>query len=60
MTYSAKWNEQPLVNDGGPTAQSQHDADPYATLDDLMAVVEALCPEWPQRPALLKTNRMLL
>jgi hypothetical protein len=26
------------------------EADPYAALDDLMCVVEALCPIWPQRP----------
>lgn len=26
-------------------------ADPYVVLDELMCVVEALCPEWPERPA---------
>lgn len=24
--------------------------DPYAALDDLMCVIEALCPIWPPRP----------
>lgn len=27
-------------------------ADPYAALDDLMTVVEALCPVWPARPGI--------
>lgn len=26
-----------------------HYEDPYAAFDDLMCVVEALCPVWPQR-----------
>ena len=30
-------------------AKIESDRDPYETLDDLMTVVEALCPEWPRR-----------
>jgi len=30
--------------------------DPFRALDDLMAVVEALCPRWPARPALTQTQ----
>ncbi len=29
-------------------------------LDDLMVVVEALCPVWPERPLFKDTGRMLL
>jgi hypothetical protein len=60
MTSSPKSADQPLANEAGVELPAVQDADPYRALDDLMAVVEALCPEWPQRPALLKTDRMLL
>lgn len=30
--------------------------DPYAVLDDLMVVVEALCPRWPERGAFRTGN----
>lgn len=60
MTSFAKSVEQPLANEGGLEQSVRQEADPYGALDDLMAVVETLCPEWPQRPALLNTDRMLL
>lgn len=34
--------------------------DPFQALDDLMVVIEALCPEWPERPPLTETAGMLL
>jgi hypothetical protein len=41
-----------------PARQHAHTApiDPFQTLDDLMVVVEALCPEWPARPPLTRTK----
>lgn len=40
-----------LVAGAGAVATPAADArDPYEALDDLMAVVEALCPSWPPRP----------
>ncbi len=33
---------------------------PYAQLDDLMAVIEALCPVWPARPVNRDQSRFLL
>jgi hypothetical protein len=33
---------------------------PYAQLDDLMAVIEALCPVWPERPVHPDQSRFLL
>jgi len=39
-----------LVAHGGVTAPKAEIRDPFAELDDLMTVIEALCPEWPARP----------
>lgn len=39
---------------------SQAAGDPYEALDDLMVVVEALCPVWPIRGPLREGSRMLL
>jgi hypothetical protein len=40
-----------MVEDAGvPWNSGQSSQDPFAALDDLMCVVEALCPTWPQRP----------
>ncbi len=40
---------QPLAGGGGLAPTSASPRDPYAVLDDLMVVVEALCPRWPAR-----------
>jgi hypothetical protein len=43
-------NPEPLlVADGGVSTLPTSGRDPYEMLDDLMVVVEALCPRWPQR-----------
>jgi hypothetical protein len=34
---------------GGSPPSASGDS-PFEALDDLLHVVEALCPEWPQRP----------
>lgn len=60
MDFSAKSTEPPLAAEGGLAAPEQHAADPYAALDDLMAVVEALCPVRPERPLRVKLGEMLL
>jgi hypothetical protein len=39
-----------LVGGGGLPRQEPAASDPFADLDDLMVVVEALCPVWPERP----------
>ena len=41
--------EQPLAGDGGVTTAPISERDPYEVLDDLMVVVEALCPRWSPR-----------
>lgn len=40
----------PFAADGGAGATpSQQSRNPFEILDDLMVVIEALCPTWPQR-----------
>jgi hypothetical protein len=38
-----------LVAEGGVTTPVDDDRNPFEILDDLMQVVEALCPKWPER-----------
>jgi hypothetical protein len=40
---------QPLAANGGLEQQLGRPPDPFGALDDLMVVVEALCPRWPAR-----------
>lgn len=50
MSYSAKPRDPPIAAEGGLAAQpASPPRDPYEALDDLMVVVEALCPAWPAR-----------
>jgi hypothetical protein len=41
---SARRGENTATGNLVPTAEK----DPYAALDDLMCVIEILCPVWPQ------------
>jgi len=54
-------NEQPFAADGGiarvPAATSR---DPFEALDDLMTVIDALCPVWPKREIFSSTDRFLI
>ena len=54
-------NGQPIAADGGithvPAATSR---DPFEALDDLMTVIEALCPVWPNREIFSFTDRFLI
>jgi hypothetical protein len=38
-----------LAAEGGLAMEPRHEREPFAALDDLMVVVEALCPDWPAR-----------
>ncbi len=42
----------PLAVEGGVTIALQETRDPFEVLDDLMTVVEALCPTWPPRDSI--------
>ncbi|MES1190118.1 MAG: hypothetical protein ABUS47_03450 [Steroidobacter sp.] len=50
----------PFVAEGGINLQAPESADPYAALDDLMKVVEALCPVWPERETFKEGPHWLL
>jgi hypothetical protein len=39
----------PLVAEGGIPYTPDPNRDPFEALDDLMTVVDALCPTWPSR-----------
>lgn len=39
----------PLSSTGGVESPAADSRDPFEILDDLMQVVEALCPTWPSR-----------
>ncbi len=41
----------PLAAEGGIAIAVTDPREPFEVLDDLMAVVEALCPIWPPRDA---------
>lgn len=38
-----------MVAEGGVTSPITPPVDPFQALDDLMVVVEELCPVWPER-----------
>jgi hypothetical protein len=60
MTSFAESPDAPFAAEGGLRAPSPVDGDPYQALDDLMTVVEALCPVWPPRELPKPGGSMLL
>lgn len=58
---SSSHSPQPLVDGAGLIRFPDQPArDPFAELDDLMCVVEALCPAWPDRPTFAGSVMFLL
>jgi hypothetical protein len=52
---------QPFAAGGGIThVPEAAGRDPLEALDDLMAVIEALCPIWPSREIFSPTDRFLI
>jgi hypothetical protein len=50
-----------LVAEGGaPRSATVSTRDPFEALDDLMTLVETLCPKWPPREACGPMNNMRL
>jgi len=47
------------VEPGSSAAPPLVPDDPYAQLDDLTCVIEALCPIWPHRPVTTMTVFLL-
>jgi hypothetical protein len=52
--------EPPFAAGAGVVLPVESDEDPYQRLDDLMVVIEALCPVWPPRECFVDGGRMLL
>jgi hypothetical protein len=42
------------------TSQDSEKRDPFEALDDLMVVIEALCPKWPPRETFSSSSIFLL
>jgi hypothetical protein len=53
-------SEAPPTDVGSHTVSTHSEGDPYKALDDLMSVVEALCPTWPPRENFRETDKFLL
>ena len=54
-------NQQPFAADGGITHVPEDTGrDPFEALDDLMTVIEALCPVWPNREIFSCTDQFLI
>lgn len=49
MSSSAKSPEPPLAAEAGVRSSAARPEDWLRELDDLMVVIEALCPRWPAR-----------
>lgn len=60
MTSSNNSPEQPFANDAGIEVPAVTVDDPYRALDELMVVVEALCPVWPEREHFVETKGKML
>ncbi len=52
MNSLPKPAEFPIAGADVPTWPAQQPDDPFRALDELMAVVEAFCPVWPERKGL--------
>jgi hypothetical protein len=51
----------PIAADGGIThVAAATNRDPLEALDDLMTLIEALCPVWPHREIFSSTDRFLI
>jgi hypothetical protein len=50
----------PLAGAGGTAVRVQSDREPYEVLDDLMSVIEVLCPTWPRRGTFIDSGSFLL
>jgi hypothetical protein len=52
--------ESPLAREGGQSAPRAGPREAFGELDDLMIVVEALCPKWPPRQPISPRSRFVL
>jgi hypothetical protein len=57
---SASGSPTLLVASGGIVTAVTSERERYEALDDLMSVIEALCPRWPPREISSGTGKFLL
>jgi|HubBroStandDraft_3_1064219.scaffolds.fasta_scaffold801737_2 hypothetical protein len=50
----------PIAGAGGVVTTAHSEREPFEALDDLMSVVEALCPSWPPREIFPRVGKFLL
>lgn len=60
MTSCTKPTEYFFAGSGGVIAPVNSERDPFEVLDDLMVVIEALCPVWPHRETFENADRLRL
>ena len=60
MDSSKKLPDAPILAAGGLELAPSRTSDPFSELDDLMVVIESLCPQWPARESFTCLDRMLL
>jgi hypothetical protein len=52
--------EHPLVGKEVVSSRVTSSRDPFEALDDLMTVIEVLCPRWPARSTFSSASKFLL
>lgn len=60
MNSYTKSTEYFFAGSGGIVAPASSERDPFEVLDDLMVVVERLCPTWPHRETFENADRLRL
>ena len=60
MNFSADPAESPFAASAGLAVPARHLDDPYRRFDELMAVIEVLCPVWPEREYFKDGGQLLL
>lgn len=60
MNSCNKPTEHFFAGSGGIAVPVNGRSDPFETLDDLMVVIEALCPAWPRRDTFENAGRLRL
>ena len=60
MSSSEKSPDSPFAAEGGIPSSAPRPEDWLRQLDELMVVVEALCPRWPAREPVTHAGTMLL
>lgn len=60
MSSHGKSTEYFFASSGGMAAPVNSEREPFEVLDNLMTVVEVLCPTWPPRETFATADRLRL